>query len=121
MVDRSKPERNYSAVPTMERYFRCGTVKYQDAILDKLSDSSTIGPKKRGRKNNPPKVTKWRTRDLAGVPDNVQSLTIEELQQLQAARQYFDHFDKGHKGYLDVADITASIEYLGFDCDDDCK
>jgi hypothetical protein len=80
VVDRSKPERNYSAVPTSERHFRLGTVKHQTAILDKLADRSTIGPKKAGRKNNPPKVTSWRTRDLAGVPDNVQSLTIKELQ-----------------------------------------
>ena len=80
MVDRSQPEKNYSAVPTGERYFRCGTVKYHERILDKLADRSTIGPKKAGRKNNPPKVTRWRIRDLAGVPDNVQSLTIEELQ-----------------------------------------
>jgi len=79
VVDRSVPEKNYSAVPTGERYFRCGTVKYQERILDKLADSSTIAKKKK-KKNNPPKVTKWRTRDLAGVPDNVQSLTIEELQ-----------------------------------------
>ena len=80
MVDRSKPERNYSAVPTSERRVAVGTVRHQTAILDELADRSTIGPKKPGRKNNPPKVTKWRTRDLAGVPDNVQSLTIEELQ-----------------------------------------
>ena len=73
------PEKNYSAVPTGERHFRCGTVKYQERILDKLADSSTIAKKKKN-KNNPPKVTKWRTRDLAGVPDNVQSLTIQELQ-----------------------------------------
>jgi hypothetical protein len=79
VVDRSVPEKNYSAVPTGERYFRCGTVQYQERILDKLADSSTIAKKKK-KKNNPPKVTKWRTRDLAGVPDNVQSLTIEELQ-----------------------------------------
>ena len=38
------------------------------------------GPKSVAGKTTPPKVTKWRTRDLAGVPDNVQSLTIEELQ-----------------------------------------
>ena len=35
------------------------------------------------------------------------------------ARQYFDHFDEGRKGYLDGADITASIHYLGYDCDED--
>ena len=48
-------------------------------------------------------------------------LSSRELQQLQAARQYFDHFDEGGKGFLDVEDIAVSMEYLGFECPFGCK
>lgn len=34
-------------------------------------------------------------------------------------REFFDHFDQGAKGHMDRADLTDSVHYLGYDCDDD--